>query len=163
MFCLKGRFWVLKKTMKTLNSLNTTTQVPIHTYTYFLDIFDMWNKPLTRLTWRMTAAKNQCNSFPSSCVTWSFITMLFLPCPKLLNGRRCSVPLEVALMAKVNATAKGPSGVVSLLDWYDLPEELILVLERPVPCLDLIDYLHSCTSSVQEHKAKVGCQWLFLR
>lgn len=66
-------------------------------------------------------------------------------------------------MAKVNATAKGPSGVVSLLDWFDLPEELILVLERPVPCLDLIDYLHSCTSSVQEHKAKVGCRWLFFR
>lgn len=65
-------------------------------------------------------------------------------------------------MAKVNAKAKGPSGVVSLLDWYDLPEELILVLERPAPCLDLIDYLHTCSSSVQEHKAKVGCLWLFL-
>ncbi|XP_075887377.1 serine/threonine-protein kinase pim-2-like isoform X3 [Nelusetta ayraudi] len=72
-----------------------------------------------------------------------------------LNGRRCNVPLEVALMAKVNARAKGPSGVVSLLDWYDLPEELILVLERPVPCLDLIDYLRSCTRSVQEQKAKI--------
>lgn len=89
--------------------------------------------------------------------------MLFLLCPKLLNGRRCNVPLEVALMAKVNATAKGPSGVVSLLDWYDLPEDLILVLERPVPCLDLIDYLHSCTSSMQEHKAKVGCRGYSLR
>lgn len=64
-------------------------------------------------------------------------------------------------MAKVNATAKGPSGVVNLLDWYDLPDELILVLERPVPCLDLVDYLHSCTSSVQEHKAKVSCWFLF--
>lgn len=89
--------------------------------------------------------------------------MLFLLCLKPLNGRRCNVPLEVALMAKVNARAKGPSGVVSLLDWYDLPEELILVLERPVPCLDLIDYLRSCTRSVQEQKAKVGCRWLFLR
>lgn len=66
------------------------------------------------------------------------------------------------MMSKVNAQARGPSGVVSLLDWYDLPEELILVLERPVPCLDLIDYLHSCTSSVQEQKAKVCCRWLFL-
>lgn len=85
--------------------------------------------------------------------------VLFLLCVlllKLLNGTRCSVPLEVALMAKVNATAKGPSGVVNLLDWYDLPDELILVLERPVPCLDLVDYLHSCTSSVQEQKAKVS-------
>ncbi|CAJ1084093.1 serine/threonine-protein kinase pim-1-like [Xyrichtys novacula] len=52
-----------------------------------------------------------------------------------------SVPLEVVMMQKVQSGTPGTSAAVALLDWYDLEEELILILERPVPCMDLYDVL----------------------
>ncbi|CAJ1069410.1 serine/threonine-protein kinase pim-2-like isoform X1 [Xyrichtys novacula] len=52
-----------------------------------------------------------------------------------------SVPLEVVMMQKVQSGTPGTSAAVALLDWYDLEEELILILERPVPCMDLYDAL----------------------
>lgn len=77
-------------------------------------------------------------------------------CIKLLDGKMCMVPLEVALLLKVKPSAAGTSATVTLLDWYDLNYELILILERPVPCLDLIDYMNSRESALQEHEAKVS-------
>ncbi|KAL7389343.1 hypothetical protein ABVT39_002090 [Epinephelus coioides] len=47
------------------------------------------------------------------------------------------------------------SAPVSLLDWYDLDQELILVLERPVPALDLLKYAKDNGGSLQEEEAKV--------
>ncbi|XP_039457115.1 serine/threonine-protein kinase pim-1-like [Oreochromis aureus] len=50
------------------------------------------------------------------------------------NGKRLSV--EVAIMLKLAGEAEGSVGTsapVSLLEWFDLGKELILVLERPVP------------------------------
>lgn len=75
---------------------------------------------------------------------------------KFLNGNTCMVPLEVALMLRIQKSANGTSAAVTLLDWYDLHDELILVLERPVPCLDLIQYSMSRRSSMQEREAKVS-------
>uniref|UniRef100_A0A8C4ERI4 non-specific serine/threonine protein kinase n=1 Tax=Dicentrarchus labrax TaxID=13489 RepID=A0A8C4ERI4_DICLA len=74
--------------------------------------------------------------------------------PMLLDGRMCKVPLEVALLLKVQSAAAGTSAAVALLDWYDLDQELILVLERPVPCMDLIDYMETRGSHLQENEAK---------
>ncbi|KAL7397762.1 hypothetical protein ABVT39_027549 [Epinephelus coioides] len=68
----------------------------------------------------------------------------------LLGGKTRKVPLEVALLLKLKPVA----AVVTLLDWYDLDNELILVLERPVPCSDLINYMNSRESVLQEHEAK---------
>uniref|UniRef100_A0A3B5QVL9 non-specific serine/threonine protein kinase n=1 Tax=Xiphophorus maculatus TaxID=8083 RepID=A0A3B5QVL9_XIPMA len=36
---------------------------------------------------------------------------------------------------------KSPLAMVSLLDWYELEEELLLVMERPMPSEDLFVYL----------------------
>lgn len=49
----------------------------------------------------------------------------------------------------------GQSAAVSLLDWYILDEELILVMENPVNSIDLWDYIESQGGSLEEHKAKV--------
>ncbi|XP_049444589.1 serine/threonine-protein kinase pim-2-like [Epinephelus fuscoguttatus] len=68
----------------------------------------------------------------------------------LLGGKTHKVPLEVALLLKLKPVA----AVVTLLDWYNLDHELILVLERPVPCSDLINYMNSRESALQEHEAK---------
>uniref|UniRef100_A0A3Q3VVA8 Serine/threonine-protein kinase n=1 Tax=Mola mola TaxID=94237 RepID=A0A3Q3VVA8_MOLML len=79
----------------------------------------------------------------------NFLLLLYVKCR---NGEKILVPLEVALMRKVNK--KGTSAAVTLLDWYDLCNEVILILERPVPCLDLIDYINS-KAVMQEQEVKV--------
>ncbi|XP_070700194.1 serine/threonine-protein kinase pim-1-like [Pempheris klunzingeri] len=73
-------------------------------------------------------------------------------CKHVENGRELSV--EVAVMLKLAAGA-GTSAPVSLLDWYDLERELILVLERPVPSQDLFKYIQVNGGSLQEEEAKV--------
>lgn len=47
----------------------------------------------------------------------------------------------------------GRSAAVSLLDWYKLDKEVLLVMERPEPCLDLLTYLND--RPLEEAKAKV--------
>ena len=49
----------------------------------------------------------------------------------------------------------GQSAAISLLDWYALEHELILVLERPAYSLDLHKYLQINGGSLPEHEAKV--------
>lgn len=48
------------------------------------------------------------------------------------------MPLEVALMEKVSEP--GCKHVLKLLEWFEVPSSFILVLERPVPCLDLWEF-----------------------
>lgn len=67
--------------------------------------------------------------------------------------------MEVAVMLKLAAKNNGSVGTsapVSLLDWYDLGKELILVQERPVPCEDLLQYIEDNGGSLQEDEAKVS-------
>ena len=70
------------------------------------------------------------------------------------NGKKLSV--EVAVMLKLGMT----ESAVSLLDWYDLDKELILVLERPVPSVDLFDY-NEANGCLKEEEAKVS-NWRIL-
>ncbi|XP_070762042.1 serine/threonine-protein kinase pim-2-like [Enoplosus armatus] len=73
--------------------------------------------------------------------------------PMVLNGETCMVPLEVLLMVSV---AHGPeeSAAVSLLDWYDLDKEVLLVMERPVSSVDLLNFLNDNGGPVEEDQAK---------
>ncbi|XP_030578796.1 uncharacterized protein LOC115775402 isoform X2 [Archocentrus centrarchus] len=71
------------------------------------------------------------------------------------NGKRISV--EVATMLKL--TPETPrsgrtSAAVSLLDWFDLRKELILVMERPVPAVDLWEYIEENGGTLTEETAK---------
>lgn len=70
------------------------------------------------------------------------------------NGKQISV--EVAVMLKLANGSARTSAPVSLLDWYDLDWELILVLERPVPSEDLHKYIEINGGSLQEEEAKVS-------
>ncbi|XP_077403344.1 serine/threonine-protein kinase pim-2-like [Vanacampus margaritifer] len=64
--------------------------------------------------------------------------------------------LEVAVMKKLDKDLpKGRSPYVTLLDWYDLGQKLILVMERPVPAEDLTEYINKRGGSLDEMEAKV--------
>ncbi|KAE8293853.1 Serine/threonine-protein kinase pim-2 [Larimichthys crocea] len=75
--------------------------------------------------------------------------------PMLLDGNMTMVPLEVALLLRLKPAESETSAVVTLLDWYDLDNSLILVLERPVPCMTLSDYVNRRQFPMQEHETKI--------
>ncbi|XP_062243295.1 serine/threonine-protein kinase pim-2-like [Platichthys flesus] len=75
--------------------------------------------------------------------------------PVCLNGKM--LPTEVAIMMKLTAKKNdsvGKSAPVALLDWYDLGHELIVVMERPVPAVDLSTYIKRKKGCLRESKAK---------
>ncbi|XP_023284208.1 serine/threonine-protein kinase pim-1-like [Seriola lalandi dorsalis] len=76
--------------------------------------------------------------------------------PMVLNRRICMVPMEVFLMLKAagGPESVGTSAVVSLLDWYEQEQEVLLVMERPLPCVDLLEYLQDNNGPLEEDVAK---------
>ncbi|XP_076012172.1 serine/threonine-protein kinase pim-2-like [Genypterus blacodes] len=78
--------------------------------------------------------------------------------PVYADGMEYNLPLEVALLSMVGPGCDpiGSSAAVALIDCFELEQELILIMERPVPCVDLHDYIVSSRSkSLQEDEAKV--------
>ncbi|KAK2859553.1 hypothetical protein Q5P01_004173 [Channa striata] len=74
----------------------------------------------------------------------------------VLNGVRYMVPTEVLLLLKVaGPETMGRTAVVSLLDWYDLEQEVLLIMERPVPAVDLLKYLDNNNGPLKEYTAKI--------
>lgn len=72
------------------------------------------------------------------------------------DGKCLSV--EVAIMLELQDGKTGQllnSTSVSLLDWYNLQEEQILVLERPIPAQDLFQFIEVNGGCVKEGVAKV--------
>lgn len=68
----------------------------------------------------------------------SFLTLSL--CTKFVDGNITMVPLEVALLLTLKPAQSESSEFVTLLDWFDLEDMLILVLERPDPCIGMYDY-----------------------
>lgn len=68
------------------------------------------------------------------------------------------VPNEVLLMliAAGGPESKGKSAAITLMDWCDLDEQIVLVMERPVNCRNLINYMDHCP--LQEALLKVSRQ-----
>ncbi|KAG9281921.1 serine/threonine-protein kinase pim-2-like [Astyanax mexicanus] len=69
-----------------------------------------------------------------------------------------NLPLEVVLMQMVGRDQSVPeetsSFSVELLDWSEQQQKLVLVMERPLPCSDLFDYIEE-RGCLQEQEAKV--------
>lgn len=58
------------------------------------------------------------------------------------QGGEQTLPLQVVIMLKMAKGSEGKSAAIAPLDFYDLDRELILVLERPDPCQDLLEYIN---------------------
>ncbi|XP_068436573.1 serine/threonine-protein kinase pim-1-like [Clinocottus analis] len=69
------------------------------------------------------------------------------------NGNE--IPMEVAVMLKLADESERHSASIDLLDWYDLDHELILVLERPWPAIDLLSYITANGGCLGEKEAKI--------
>ncbi|XP_072776377.1 uncharacterized protein [Taeniopygia guttata] len=65
------------------------------------------------------------------------------------------VPLEVVLMEKVGS---GCQNIIQLLDWFELPDSFILVLERPGASRDLLEFLQE---QDQGFLCEEQAHWLF--
>ncbi|XP_019734797.1 serine/threonine-protein kinase pim-1-like [Hippocampus comes] len=74
-----------------------------------------------------------------------------------IKGRKHDVPVEALLMLQASCIkdADGHSAVVSLLDKYDLDQELVLVMEKPARSVDLFTYITRCRlGHLKENEAK---------
>ncbi|KAF7645456.1 hypothetical protein LDENG_00204100 [Lucifuga dentata] len=73
------------------------------------------------------------------------------------DGKKIKIPSEVALMLQAAKPEDpvGSSAAVSLLDWYTLDQEIILVMERPILSKDLHQYVRSNGGYLTEDKAKI--------
>ncbi|XP_058271138.1 serine/threonine-protein kinase pim-1-like [Hemibagrus wyckioides] len=67
-------------------------------------------------------------------------------------GKTHSLPLEVALMVMVSKPYC--ENVVKLLEWFEMSEFFILVLERPDCCMDLIEYCYLNNSKLSEDESR---------
>ncbi|XP_062863401.1 serine/threonine-protein kinase pim-1-like isoform X2 [Trichomycterus rosablanca] len=56
-----------------------------------------------------------------------------------IPGDTNRLPVEVALMLMVSNPPRCEH-VLELLEWFDTPEYYVLILERPDPCMDLLQY-----------------------
>ncbi|XP_060776785.1 serine/threonine-protein kinase pim-1-like [Neoarius graeffei] len=71
-----------------------------------------------------------------------------------IPGESCKLHTEVALMQIVS---KPPhcKNVLQLLDWFDMPNYLLLVLERPIHCMDVYNLCMSHKGILDEPLAKI--------
>ncbi|XP_032408016.1 serine/threonine-protein kinase pim-2-like [Xiphophorus hellerii] len=71
------------------------------------------------------------------------------------NGRELAMEVAVMLEMRNLSSSLGQSAFVTLLDWYDLDEHLIIVMERPMPSDNLSDYLMENNGCLKDKEAKI--------
>uniref|UniRef100_A0A8U7N478 Serine/threonine-protein kinase n=1 Tax=Corvus moneduloides TaxID=1196302 RepID=A0A8U7N478_CORMO len=74
-----------------------------------------------------------------------------------LVTRRHRVPMEIVLMEKVGS---GCHNIIQLLDWFELPDSFLLVMERPEPSQDLLAFLLEQGSCARRWRAGFSGQVL---
>uniref|UniRef100_A0A8C9N3K9 Serine/threonine-protein kinase n=1 Tax=Serinus canaria TaxID=9135 RepID=A0A8C9N3K9_SERCA len=70
-----------------------------------------------------------------------------------LDGTR--VPMEIVLMERVGS---GCHNIIQLLDWFELPDSFVLVMERPEASQDLLQFLLE-----REFLCEEMARWLFVQ
>ncbi|KAJ8001606.1 hypothetical protein DPEC_G00171230 [Dallia pectoralis] len=59
-------------------------------------------------------------------------------------GTSLKLPLEVGLQLMASRPP-ACDHIVELLDWFDEPDQIIIIMEHPAPCMDLIDLMYTTT------------------
>ncbi|XP_034390009.1 probable serine/threonine-protein kinase MARK-A [Cyclopterus lumpus] len=65
------------------------------------------------------------------------------------------MPMEIAVLYKLGVESERHSAHIDLLDWYVVDKDLILVLERPMPAVDLSHYVDDKGGFLKEKEAKI--------
>ncbi|XP_017343901.1 probable serine/threonine-protein kinase MARK-A isoform X2 [Ictalurus punctatus] len=68
-------------------------------------------------------------------------------------GETQELPVEVALM-KMMSRPPRCSNVVELLEWFDIAEQYVMVLERPSPCMNLYKFIELQEGRLSEAQAR---------
>ncbi|KAI2660113.1 Serine/threonine-protein kinase pim-3 [Labeo rohita] len=71
-----------------------------------------------------------------------------------IDGYPKPVPLEVALLIQATQGTRVPE-IIQLLDWEDLRDHYRMVLERPIPCQSLYDFIRSYNGTIEEDLARI--------
>ncbi|XP_034394882.1 serine/threonine-protein kinase pim-1-like [Cyclopterus lumpus] len=66
-----------------------------------------------------------------------------------------TIPMEVDVLEHLQANSEQHSAPVHLLDWYVEEQGLILVLERPMPAVNLCNYILDKGGHLKETEAKI--------
>ncbi|XP_039910269.2 serine/threonine-protein kinase pim-1-like [Hirundo rustica] len=74
---------------------------------------------------------------------------------ELPNGT--SAPVEIVLLEKVST---GFPGVIQLLEWLELPNSIVMVLERPERCQDLQHFIRARGFLTEQVARELFCQVL---
>ncbi|XP_035286369.1 serine/threonine-protein kinase pim-1-like isoform X2 [Anguilla anguilla] len=69
----------------------------------------------------------------------------------LLPGQEVRTPREVRLMGLVNENTGHPN-ILRLYEWFDAPDCYVMVLERPDPCKDLVDFCDTQNKKVMDEQ-----------
>ncbi|XP_027026418.2 serine/threonine-protein kinase pim-1-like [Tachysurus fulvidraco] len=56
-----------------------------------------------------------------------------------ISGETTPIPVEVGLMKMVSQPVRCPE-ILELLEWVVVQDYLVLILEKPSPCMDLLDF-----------------------
>ncbi|KAF5907246.1 NAD kinase isoform X1, partial [Clarias magur] len=70
-----------------------------------------------------------------------------------MPGETQLLPMEVALMEMVSKPFHCDN-VLELIEWFEMPDCFILILERPSPCVDLRQFVHSHKGRLSEPVAQ---------
>ncbi|KAG5842056.1 hypothetical protein ANANG_G00173610 [Anguilla anguilla] len=69
----------------------------------------------------------------------------------LQPGQEVRTPREVRLMGLVNENTGHPN-ILRLYEWFDAPDCYVMVLERPDPCKDLVDFCYTQNKKVMDEQ-----------
>ncbi|XP_021324004.2 serine/threonine-protein kinase pim-2-like [Danio rerio] len=71
-----------------------------------------------------------------------------------IAGHPEPLPLEIGLLILAHRGGKVPE-IIELLDWQDQQDCYIMILERPSPCVDLLDFIMSLGSITERQAQKI--------
>uniref|UniRef100_A0A674NFQ4 non-specific serine/threonine protein kinase n=1 Tax=Takifugu rubripes TaxID=31033 RepID=A0A674NFQ4_TAKRU len=78
----------------------------------------------------------RCGAVPFSLMTSTMLCSSL----QVINGELHCVPLEMILMVMTAGDSVGENAVISPLAWTDHDDEVLLIMERPENCMDLLEY-----------------------